>query len=76
MNKKKEWEAAIREQRVTYDIYAELPEDGNREVLDGALELMSGPSLVHQMLGGNLYYITTHSCSSDFLFYLRRLMSS
>lgn len=67
MDKKKEWEAAIREKRVTYDIYAELPEDGQRyEVLDGALELMSGPSLVHQMLGAKLTYLTTQSCGSDY----------
>ncbi|MEK0316815.1 Uma2 family endonuclease [Cohnella sp. 56] len=67
MDKKKEREAAIREQRVTYEIYAELPDDGQRyEVLDGVLELMPRPSLVHQMLGGKLYYLATQSCSSEF----------
>ncbi|THF78812.1 Uma2 family endonuclease [Cohnella fermenti] len=67
MDSKKEREAAIREKRVTYDIYAELPEDGQRyEVLDGALERMAGPSLVHQLLGGKLTYLTTQSCGSDY----------
>ncbi|SFB07898.1 Endonuclease, Uma2 family (restriction endonuclease fold) [Cohnella sp. OV330] len=73
MDKKKEWEAAIRQKRVTYDIYAELPEDGQRyEVLDGSLELMSGPSLVHQMLGAKLHLIT-QSCSSEYFILLAPL---
>lgn len=66
MDKKKEWEAAIRERRVTYDIYAELPEDGQRyEVLDGALEPMPGSSPVHQMISGKLHLIA-QSCSSEY----------
>lgn len=73
MDKKKEWEAAIREQRVTYEIYAELPDDGQRyEVLDGALEVMSGPSLVHQMLGGKLHLIAQR-CSSEYFILLAPL---
>ncbi|THF72625.1 Uma2 family endonuclease [Cohnella fermenti] len=53
---------------VTYDMYAQLPDDGKRyEVLDGVLELMSpGPAAPHQLVGGALYMLMQSCCSSDY----------
>ncbi|SFB46445.1 Endonuclease, Uma2 family (restriction endonuclease fold) [Cohnella sp. OV330] len=57
-----------REQVVTYDIYAEMPDDGNRyEIFDGKLELLSpGPNIFHQAISGKLYLLV-QSCISDYI---------
>lgn len=67
-NKKKE-EDQVREAPFTYEMYAEMPDDGQRyEIIDGILELMSpGASFSHQAVGGELAYILKQSCKSDYL---------
>ena len=61
----------IREQQVTYDMYAEMPEDGARyEILDGSLELMSpGPSPSHQAVSRELEFLLMQSCRSDYVLF-------
>jgi len=58
----------VKEQAVTYETYAELPDDGRRyEVIDGSLELMSpGPSPTHQSVSGELQFLLRTSCNSDY----------
>jgi Uma2 family endonuclease len=58
----------IRETEVTYDIYAAMPEDGNRyEVDDGVLEVMSpGPSMTHQLLSAELQDVINQTCRNDY----------
>lgn len=55
------------EHPVTYEAYAEMPDDGLRyEVLDGELELMSpGPSTIHQVIGSALHLLV-QGCSSEY----------
>lgn len=69
VDKKKDREEQLREQPVTYDIYAALPDDGLRyEVLEGALELMSpGPSAAHQILSHSLQVLLGPDCRADYL---------
>lgn len=57
----------VREQRLTYEDYANL-DDGNRyELVDGQLELMSpGPSVTHQMVSAKLQFALTESCGDDY----------
>jgi len=59
----------VRENPVTYEIYASLPDDGNRyEVADGVLELMSpGPSVPHQLISGEVQQLLNKSCKEHFL---------
>lgn len=59
----------VKEQLVTYDVYAAMPEDGHRyEIFDGVLEMMSpGPSNVHQGIGLELSYLLMQSCKSDYV---------
>jgi Uncharacterized protein conserved in cyanobacteria len=61
----------IKEQTVTYDIYAAMPDDGHRyEILDGSMEMMSpGPSTTHQAVSGVLEFILQQSCRSDYMVY-------
>ncbi|WP_217362223.1 Uma2 family endonuclease [Cohnella herbarum] len=70
MTKNKD-EDRIKEQQVTYDIYAAMPDDGQRyEIVDGVLELMClGPMTVHQTVSGELSYILKQSCKSDYIFF-------
>ena len=65
---KKNNEDQAKEPPVTYDIYAELPDDGHRyEVLSGTLELMSpGPATVHQAVSSELGFILMGSCKKDY----------
>lgn len=67
MTREKTNKDRIMEHPVTYEAYAEMPDDGQRyEVLDGKLELMSpGPSTVHQVIGAALHLIV-QSCNSEF----------
>ncbi|MDF2670663.1 MAG: Uma2 family endonuclease, partial [Paenibacillus sp.] len=71
MEKGKKDKDRIKEQQVTYDVYAAMPDDGQRyEIFDGALEMMSpGPSRNHQTVGGELEFILKQSCRSDYLIY-------
>ncbi|MEQ4485550.1 Uma2 family endonuclease [Cohnella silvisoli] len=71
MDKKKKAADRIKEGQATYDIYAEMPDDGKRyEVIDGVLELMSpGPSEAHQSVSGELAFLLKQSCKSDYLIY-------
>lgn len=61
----------LKEQSVTYDMYAELPDDGQRyEILNGVLELMSpGPSPTHQEVSRELEFIFMQGCRNEFLIY-------
>lgn len=59
----------IREQIVTYDDYAKLPDDGIRyEINSGRLEAMTpGPNVLHQLVGQQIEHRLVQSCSSDFV---------
>lgn len=61
----------IREYPVTYDDYANLPDDGKRyELAGGTLELMSpAPSPRHQHISYQLQNAITNSCNSDYLIF-------
>ncbi len=67
-------EDRVKEQQVTYDIYASMPDDGMRyEVLDGVLEAMSpSPTATHQTIIGELYLVMQR-CKSEYLVYLAPL---
>lgn len=67
--KKKKLPDRIHEQPVTYDIYYNLPDDGNRyEVADGKLELMSpGPTMHHQLISFELQKRLDGDCRNDYL---------
>lgn len=71
MEKDKRGPDRIKEQTVTYDIYAAMPDDGHRyEILDGSMEMMSpGPSTTHQAVSGELEFILKQSCRSEFVVY-------
>ncbi|WP_199615931.1 Uma2 family endonuclease [Paenibacillus alkalitolerans] len=73
MTDKKRKDAAerVKEQPVTYEVYAAMPEDGQRyEIVDGVLEMLSpGPSTSHQAVGGELEYVLKQSCKSDYVIY-------
>lgn len=53
---------------MTYDDYAQLPDDGNRyELVDGQLELMSpGPARVHQIVSRRLATLLSVDCESEY----------
>jgi Uma2 family endonuclease len=75
MEKDKKAADKVKEQPVTYEIYAEMPDDGNRyEVIDGVLELMSpGPTASHQSIAVDLCFELKQSCRSDYLIYVAPL---
>jgi hypothetical protein len=58
----------IREQSLTYDDYATLPEDGNRyELVDGALEMISpSASTKHQMVSSQIHNRLVQSCENEY----------
>lgn len=60
-----------KEQPVTYDIYADMPDDGQRyEVFDGVLELMTpGPSTPHQAVSRELEFILMQSCRMEYIIF-------
>jgi len=70
MAKKRKDEPIIREQPVTYDDYAAMPDDGNRyEIIDGVMEMMSpGPMKIHQQVSGELFLVL-QSCRSEYEIY-------
>jgi Uma2 family endonuclease len=61
----------IKEQLVTYEIYAAMPDDGNRyEIFDGSMELMSpSPSTTHQAVSGELEFVLKQSYKSDYFIF-------
>jgi Uma2 family endonuclease len=61
----------IREGLVTYEIYADMPDDGQRyEVDDGQLELMSpAPAPRHQSVINEIVFKLNQSCRSDYIIY-------
>jgi len=67
--KKKTYEEVIRESPVTYELYANMIDDGNRyEIADGVLELMSpSPSFTHQSIINKLLYKINDSCQDDYI---------
>ncbi|XID90669.1 Uma2 family endonuclease [Paenibacillaceae bacterium WGS1546] len=69
MANKRDDRSVIREQPVTYDDYASMPDDGNRyEIIDGALEMMSpGPSTFHQSVSAELEFMFKQSCRADYV---------
>ncbi|MBO9608306.1 MAG: Uma2 family endonuclease [Paenibacillaceae bacterium] len=58
----------VREQPVTYDEYAAMPNDGKRyEVADGELwELSPGASITHQSISGQIEFLLKQSCMSEY----------
>jgi Uma2 family endonuclease len=71
MDKKNNATDKIKEQLMTYEIYAAMPDDGQRyEIVDGSMELMSpGPSTTHQAISGELEFVLKQSCRSEYLIY-------
>ncbi|MBN2982881.1 Uma2 family endonuclease [Cohnella algarum] len=61
--------ATIREQPVTYDDYANMPDDGKRyEIADGVLESMSpGPTPKHQVISYFMQNVLTNGCQNDYI---------
>lgn len=71
MDKRKKTEDQVREQPFTYEMYAEMPDDGRRyEIIDGILEMMSpAPSSSHQTVSRELAFVFMQSCRSDYLIF-------
>lgn len=67
--KKKTYEEVIKESPVTYELYANMIDDGNRyEIADGVLELMSpSPSFIHQTVSQELLCTLNASCRNDYI---------
>jgi Uma2 family endonuclease len=61
----------VAESPVTYEVYANLPDDGNRyEVASGQLELMSpGPTPMHQMISNELQYLLNSNCRQHYFIF-------
>ncbi|WP_135553441.1 Uma2 family endonuclease [Paenibacillus cymbidii] len=70
--KKKTYEEVIKESPVTYDLYANMADDGNRyEIADGVLELMSpSPTTTHQSIIAGLHLKLNESCRNEFIIFL------
>lgn len=68
-------EDRVKEQPVTYDVYASMPDDGMRyEVLEGVLEAMSpSPTATHQSVSGELQFLFKQRCKSEYLIYVAPL---
>ncbi len=69
MKKKKTYEEVIRESPVTYEMYANMIDDGNRyEIADGVLELLSpSPTFTHQSIITEFLYKINDSCRNEFI---------
>lgn len=67
--KKKTYEEVIKESPVTYDLYANMIDDGNRyEIADGVLELMSpSPTFTHQSVSQELLFTLNANCRNEFI---------
>jgi Uma2 family endonuclease len=66
--KSKKKSDVVREQPLTYDDYASLPDDGSRyELVDGVLEMMSPcASAKHQMISFQIQSKIAQSCDEDY----------
>ncbi|QJD84886.1 Uma2 family endonuclease [Cohnella herbarum] len=75
MEKDKKAADRVKDQQVTYEIYAEMPDDGKRyEVIDGMLELMSpSPTAAHQSISLELIHELRQGCKTDYLIYVAPL---
>lgn len=64
-------ESLIKENLMTYDDYAQLPDDGNRyELADGVLELLTpAPSPKHQIISTQMLAVLMDSCQSEYLIF-------
>ncbi len=62
----------IREQPVTYEDYANLPDDGIRyEINDGRLEAMTpSPNALHQLVLQEIEYRMRQNCARDYVIFL------
>lgn len=71
MDNRKDKGDRVKENQVTYDAYARMPDDGRRyEIIDGVLEAMSpGPNTIHQTVSGELQFLFKQSCRSDYLIF-------
>jgi Uncharacterized protein conserved in cyanobacteria len=69
--KKRTYEELIKESPVTYEMYAEMVDDGNRyEISDGVLELMSpAPTPTHQSVSQELLFSLNASCRNEYIIY-------
>ncbi|THF72869.1 Uma2 family endonuclease [Cohnella fermenti] len=69
MSSNKRNEDVVREGQVTYEMYAEMPDDGQRyEVIDGVLEMMPpGVTTTHQVIARELLMLLAGSCRSDYI---------
>jgi len=67
--KKKTYKEVIQESPVTYELYANMVDDGNRyEISDGVLELMSpSPTIMHQLVVQELQFKLAVSCRNEFI---------
>jgi Uma2 family endonuclease len=74
-NKKDPQDPQLKESPVTYEIYAKMPDDGNRyEIADGHLELMSpGPNPFHQILLFELQRKIADDCGHDYIIFFAPL---
>ncbi|MCD9021681.1 Uma2 family endonuclease [Cohnella silvisoli] len=68
MTKNKNDDDRIKEQQMTYDVYAAMPDDGQRyEIIEGAMEMMSpSPSVTHQAVSRELEFVLMQSCRTDY----------
>lgn len=68
MDKSKKEADKIKEQPVTYEVYAAMPDDGQRyEVIEGVLEVMSpSPTFTHQDISMQLTFSFFRHCESDY----------
>jgi len=73
--KKKTYGELAKESPVTYEMYANMEDDGNRyEVIDGVLEAMSpSPTATHQSILVELLDALRQTCKSDYLVYVAPL---
>lgn len=71
MDKKSKALTQIKEQQVTYEVYAAMPDDGKRyEIVDGNMEMMSpSPTATHQAVSRELEFKLMQSCQSDYMIY-------
>ena len=71
MKKDQNSDDRIKEQLVTYEIYAGMPDDGQRyEIIEGTMEMMSpGPSTMHQTVSGELQFELKQNCKLDYMIY-------
>jgi len=61
----------VGEHPVTYEMYAEMPDDGHRyEIIEGKLEMMTpAPTPTHQAVHRELIFNLNVNCSSEYVIY-------